>query len=111
MRLAFFKRKIVFLFLLLFQSQLLIGNEPSQFEQIRYYVAQENITICEDGIMILGGASPILVGSLFHDECGFYFLDAGSGWVCNWCKEVNPLEANICQACGKPHGSSPPRKR
>lgn len=112
MRLAFFKIKIVLLLLLLFQNQSLIGKEDSQFKQVRYYVAAENIDICEDGILILGGESLILVKSLFHDEQGFYFLDTEeTGWICNWCGTINPLDASTCKRCGESYGSGPPKKR
>jgi hypothetical protein len=109
MRSGFFKIRIIIFFLLIQNQWLIAGN--SQFEPVRYYVAKENVAICEDGFMVLEGGSPILVNSLFHDDSGFYFLEAGSGWVCNWCREVNPLEADVCQACGKPYGSSPPKKK
>lgn len=111
MRMEFFKIKVILLLIFLFQNQLVIGNETSQFEQERYYVAKEDISICDEGIIILGGASLILVDSLFHDPCGFYFLPTGSGWICNWCKEVNPLDVGRCQVCGKPYGSRPPPKK
>jgi hypothetical protein len=111
MKSVFFKINFVLLFLFLFQNQLLIGKEQTQCEQVRYYVAAENVGICEDGILILGGESLILVKCLLHDEQGFYFLDTdGCGWVCNWCGTINPLGASRCKRCNEPYGSRPPKK-
>jgi hypothetical protein len=105
MRFGFFKIKIALLFVLLFQNQSLIGNEIPQCEQVKCYISKNNIAICDEGIAILGAESLIVAESLFHDEYGFYFLDSGAKWKCNWCGEFTPLGQNTCQACGKPYGS------
>jgi hypothetical protein len=52
---------MILTFVVLFQKQWLIGKENGQFEQTRYYVAPENICICEEGFLILGGEILFLV--------------------------------------------------
>lgn len=112
MQLTFSKLKILLSFLLLFQNQLLIGEENSQFEQVRYYVAIQNIETCENGILIRSGESLILVKSLFHDQQGFYLFNTeDTGWICNWCGTINPLDQSTCRRCEQSYGSSPNKKK
>jgi len=111
MKCEFFKIKMVLLFVLIFQFQMLVGKECSDQDQSRCYISKNDVAICDEGIVILGTQSLIIAESLFHDECGFYFLAAGARWKCNWCGELNPLDRNTCQACGEPYGSSPPKRR
>ncbi len=99
------------LFFLLFHSHSLIGIETPQIGQTQFYITKDNIAICDEGIVVLGIESLIIVDSLFHNEHGFYFLASGARWKCNWCGELNPLDRSTCQACGQSYGSSPPKKR
>jgi hypothetical protein len=109
--------RMLLLFICFTQMQFCFGNKASRAFEIviengqegylKHYVSADQISICEEGILIHLEKVGLQLKSIFHDEYGFYYLEEGVSWICNWCGELNPLDRSICSCCGNPYGSGP----
>jgi hypothetical protein len=68
----------------------------------KHYVRANQIALSDEGILIFLEDIDLIANSVFHDDCGFYYLEDGVQWICRNCGTLNDLDEYECHRCHEP---------